>query len=182
MWRHVVPGLTAVLALSGCVECDEYSYNCVWRFAPYYGYYQDCYAVRNQCWDHQHCEGGNCHGTGTACKYGSDCNSGEVCNSGHCVSKSSGGGPNGSLCPIRRASSSKGSDDEPFRSGPSGGGYPRGARGKGPSVILLSQPRSAPAMSRAGTSRQSLTLSRPATPGSPHLIGSADPEQTEPGT
>src|SRR5262249_21823589 len=97
MWRHVVPGLAAVLALSGCAECDEYSYNCVWRFAPYYGYYQDCYAVQNQCWDHHHCEGGNCHGSGTACKYSSDCSSGEVCNSGKCaLPKSSGGAAGGS--------------------------------------------------------------------------------------
>ena len=40
----------------------------------------------------------------------------------------------------------------------------------------------APAMSCAMTPRQSQTCSRPATPGSPHLHGSADPEQTKSGS
>ncbi|HEX3595168.1 MAG TPA: Dickkopf N-terminal cysteine-rich domain-containing protein [Polyangiaceae bacterium] len=84
MSRFLVSALAA-LALSGCVECsDRNEYECVRRYDPYFGYYDDCHLVRNQCPDHRprRCTGANC-----ACTVDTDCASDELCSAwGTCVS------------------------------------------------------------------------------------------------
>ena len=57
MWRHVVPGFFA-LAFISCIGCHPVDYECVVRYDPWYGYYyQYCYAVPEQDWEHRKCEG-----------------------------------------------------------------------------------------------------------------------------
>jgi hypothetical protein len=92
----LISGLAA-LVLGGCTDCPRGgSYDCVPRYDPYYGYYNDCRYVGYQCPDtHSHdCKGGHCDG---ACNSDADCGTDEWCDGGRCeIGSPSTGGANGS--------------------------------------------------------------------------------------
>lgn len=93
MSRFLVCALAA-LAVGGCLDCtDGDYYDCVVRYDPYYGYYNDCHLVRNRCPDNRSvkCPGGHCE-----CTADYQCEPGDICSAGQCVrNTASNGGGNG---------------------------------------------------------------------------------------